>query len=334
MAGRILGPWNPARKATGAADVGAQILFFQNGTTTPTSLYLAYDGTTLSSPVTSATADANGLFATLWVEDDTRVRVRWLDGTGSQVLQVDNVGSSDPDGNANFSRDLGTDGQFQVRGESGVVQLEAGPASPFATGGDLRIGGWAGTALDTLEIDATTVTMGGNYTFPGTVNFAGEPSFNGVEVGTALLAHGTATAVNSIDIPLAAGYGLVQVRVLTNGSSSSYTAQLSSNGGVSYVTTANYDSVSVHLEGAYSKTTATGGTSAPLGSSGVAMGGVLFLESIDVTRRAFSGWIESGDSIRQPLSFALATGGTYDHIRIAWVNPADAAWAVHGVRGL
>lgn len=242
MAGRILGPWNPPRDAAGAIDFDATLEFYENGTLTPKVVYSDY-GLTTSAGVT-ATVGVNGLFPTAWTAD--RVRVIWRNGLGDQVLLVDDVGPSDFAGDNDFVRSFGADGRAQIRAESGVIQWESGNASPSDVGGSARIGGWNGTPLDDLEIDASgAVTAKGDWTFEQTVSFPNEAVFNGYQVGMVLLAHGewggAGTVQPSFSLPTAYNMFRLVIFDLGGAITSAFKLQASANDGASYETASLYD---------------------------------------------------------------------------------------------
>lgn len=89
MAGRIiLGIANPALDANGNVDSGATLTFYQNGTTTPQSIYDAED---LLTPLTNPLAcDAAGRFPAIWAESDAVYSVKWTP-TGETPITYDDI---------------------------------------------------------------------------------------------------------------------------------------------------------------------------------------------------------------------------------------------------
>lgn len=59
-----------------------------------------------------------------------------------------------------FSRTVTGNGRVSITGSGGAVLFRAGDPSPDNSGGTLTIEGWAGTALDTLTLDAASVNAG------------------------------------------------------------------------------------------------------------------------------------------------------------------------------
>jgi hypothetical protein len=93
MAGLLLAqPVFRAVDANGAPMAGAQLQFYQTGTTTPTPVYSsAALSTPLSNPVV---ADSGGLFPPMWLDPTVTYRVQLLTAAGGLVQDIDPAAES------------------------------------------------------------------------------------------------------------------------------------------------------------------------------------------------------------------------------------------------
>lgn len=171
-------------------------------------IYLA-NTTTLASVFTSATlatplinpvvADADGWFPQFFAPLGGLYDALLKDASNVTVATYEALDALGSDSGA-FVRTF--DGS-RISIDSGDIgdgtigtNLEAGDPAPDVIGGVLRIGGWAGTPLDRLDLDATVANFSGN------VNVAGHIEEKGKFLSEVLEGTYTAAAVTSLVIPL------------------------------------------------------------------------------------------------------------------------------------
>lgn len=86
-------PWFQVEDSTGAPRSGAILYFYQAGTTTPITVY--QDAGKLASHGATVTADANGAFAPIWVDNATYKVVLKTSG-GTTIETVDDIAAPAP----------------------------------------------------------------------------------------------------------------------------------------------------------------------------------------------------------------------------------------------
>lgn len=199
-----------AKNANGVIVSGAGLWVYATGTTTPASIFTDEGLTTpASNPLTS---DSAGYFPQFFIASATRVDLQCradVDEVTStllwQALKIDSLGAEDI---ATFLRDFGDDGRVQFIGRDSKTNLEFGDPDGDDVGGTARIGGWNGTPLDDLEVEAAQVDITGNLDVGGDLVVTGDGPFEKI------IGNGTASAASTHNIALPAGYNAYRL-VLT-----------------------------------------------------------------------------------------------------------------------
>jgi hypothetical protein len=242
MAGRILGPWNPALDADGEPISGSTIEFFSNGTLTAKAAYAsAADANAATNPITSQTADAAGRFDPAFGPDDQKYRVRWKDAAGSTIETYDDVEvQGETEGQ---SYDFDSDGRYRVFGAGGKVQIETGDPTGDNTGGDARMGGWDSTQGTTFVLDFADVDVTGGLDVVGNV------TEGGYRLARVLVDSGSETTQASVDITLPATfeeYELILSEVQLDTDRSILACRAGFGAGPTFQTSSNYYSTYVY----------------------------------------------------------------------------------------
>lgn len=191
MAGRLIGAWNPALDSSGDPISGSKLTTWTSGTTTPKPTFTDSSLTVnLTNPVV---ADSAGRFPEIWSADGGTYDLKWTDAGGTQIELFQGIQALGSAASGAIMRDFGADGRFNLESRGGTTYLEGGDPSPDNLGGAMRLGGWEGSQLDILTIDAATVLITG--TLSGTVqrgaiagltlSTAGSSATFGVSVGQA-----------------------------------------------------------------------------------------------------------------------------------------------------
>ena len=252
------GRWQ-ARDASGNAYSGALLYVLDAGGSTPSNIY---SDSSLSTPASNpVVADANGIFP-MWYAPEGSLYDLNLKTSGGVLIRpylaIAAVGSQ----TGSISRDFGTS-RFAARGAGGVTYVEAGDATPDNVGGKMTLGGWAGTQADEIDINAALV------------NVLGRLKENGFRLpGVVRTAAGTFSGATSVVIPLTndptgvRAWDIEIIDLLTTGNPESFQLTFSYDGGVSYVTSAVYRSVTLY---AYATTSAVTGTGAAGGNAQVGL---------------------------------------------------------------
>lgn len=172
--------------------VGGTLTIYLAGTTTPADIFLdAALTSSCTNPTSGADAsDAAGWFPDIFAAEGTSVDVILKTSGGTTLETWDDLPFVGAD-TGDFSRVVSGNGRFEITGSGGAVRLRAGDPSPDNVGGAIVVEGWAGTQLDTAEIDAAETNFTGNMT-------VGSKKLPGVVEIEAT----TFTAVTSVDIPL------------------------------------------------------------------------------------------------------------------------------------
>lgn len=191
-----------AEDSDGTPLSGAKLYVYTAGTTTPITLYAtsALDpGSTLTNPVV---ADSAGRFAQIFVAEGLLVDIvekRSDDTTVATYEDVLTVGAE----TGSFERDF-TNSRVKISGAGGVVSIEAGDGSPDDIGGQMRLGGWASTQADSIELDAAATTTTGTFTSEGVIEgTVGLKAFGGMKVAEMVQVTGSWSSAAQVDIPLA-----------------------------------------------------------------------------------------------------------------------------------
>lgn len=236
--------------------------FYTAGTTT---LANVYRDSGLSSAMTNPTsgsdsADANGWFPQVFASEGANFDIILKTSGGSTLasyLSVAAIGAQ----SGSLSRDF-TNSRFAASGTSGIVSLEAGDPTGDNVGGKMRVGGWAGTQADDIELDGVLVNVTGRLKerskkIPGTV-----------------YTEATATAAATLDITLPndpAGVACWDIDILrlTTSADASLSMTISVNSGASFYTGAtDYQYNRLNVVGAVvDAATSAGAANIPLTST-------------------------------------------------------------------
>lgn len=199
-----------AKDSNGVIVSGAGLWVYATGTTTPADIFTDDARTTpASNPLTS---DSAGYFAQFFIASSTTVDLQCRadadDNTSTllwQALKIDSLGAEDV---ATFIRDFGDDGRVQFVGRDSQINLEFGDPDGDDIGGTGRIGGWAGTQADTIEVDAAQTNVTGD------VDVTGDLEFGGVGPVNKIIATETRTTAATQDIELPTGYDCYELELI------------------------------------------------------------------------------------------------------------------------
>jgi hypothetical protein len=165
-----------------------------------------------------------------------------------------------------FSRTVTGNGRVSITGSAGAVLFRAGDPSPDNSGGTLTIEGWAGTALDTLTLDATAVNAGSSS---GALKENSKKLFGVVQTEATTF---TTAATVDIELPnLPTGVRKYEIEFfdLTNSASMQPRGRLSFDSGGTYKSgAADYTFSGMYYDVAtnvYALTSSAGATSFELG---------------------------------------------------------------------
>lgn len=224
-----------AESAAGVRLSGAKLYIYEQGTGILADVFSDVDKTVpLANPVV---ADINGVFPLIYGTENVYVDADLKTSGDVDVRSYTDVPLLSAENTSVFLRDMGINGRAQMRGDSGVIQLEFGNESGDDIGGSARIGGWSGTPLDDLEIDATAITVTGDETIQGGLQVDGS-----ITTSDGLLDLVTANAAASgttIDIALpddtnAWELDLINWSIPDLSGGVTITARLSFDGGATY----------------------------------------------------------------------------------------------------
>lgn len=206
-----------------------------------------YTSATLATPLTNPIpVSAGGVFAQIYAPLGTQFDIALLNGTGGLVRQwlaVDALGSD-----ANTFERIFSGARVQLHagdiGDGTIgLNFEAGDPSPDDIGGTMRIGGWAGTSLDRLDIEAVHTNISGDVEVLGGVDVS---AVRGISEGGRKLSEvvfvpaTTFTAVSTVDIaltnlPTGTREWIIDFwDVLMGTTTTGFLARLSYDGGVTY----------------------------------------------------------------------------------------------------
>jgi hypothetical protein len=181
------------RDTAGAPVNGGKLRIYTANTT---SLANVYSDTAQTVPlVNPVAADSLGYLPDIFLSDSTNYDCAELTAGGVVIRAYDDVPAVGSDGST-FVKDF-TGSRFQLRNSAGVLQMETGDPVGDNSGGKGRLGGWAGTQGDELEIDYGSTTITGSAQIDGTLTVGG----SSVALDN-VIASGTATASSTLDIPL------------------------------------------------------------------------------------------------------------------------------------
>ncbi|MCR5881188.1 hypothetical protein [Phenylobacterium sp. J367] len=141
---------------------GGKLRLYDAGTTNLTPVFSDAGLTTpLTNPVVAA---SNGWLPMIYAAEGTAVDGAFLDASNN-VLSGQSFEDSVfvGDNSGDIERDFGANGRFSVNADTGgMPNVEFGDPTGDDTGGEGRIGGWAGTQGDALELDFATVSSTGS----------------------------------------------------------------------------------------------------------------------------------------------------------------------------
>ena len=199
-----------AENANGVIVSGAGLWVYQTGTTTPANIFT--DEALTAPAANPLESNSAGYFAQFFIASSTRVDLQCradADNATStllwQALKIDSLGAEDA---STFLRDFGDDGRVQFIGRDNKTNLEFGDPSGDDVGGTARIGGWNGTPLDDLEIEAAQADITGNLDVGGNLIVTGNGPFEKI------IGNGTAAPASTHNIALPSGYNAYRL-VLT-----------------------------------------------------------------------------------------------------------------------
>lgn len=229
---------------SGNAFPGALLYVYQNSAfTTPAELFstatLAQVGGSgdMANPVVAA---SDGRFPTVFIEEDSVVYWRMTDANGDLLQEVEAV-KGVPGSPLGINLDFGDDGRFKVEGQGGIVQMEMGDPTGDESGGDMRLGGWAGTQATSLEIDVAEVTVSGDQTTQGDHVVDGDFTFAGGQTADLVISEGTLAAAATQAIEFPAGYDIYELDlVFTTLGAGTISAVVSYDNGATYKSTNEY----------------------------------------------------------------------------------------------
>lgn len=155
----------PRLRVTTAAGVpvsGGKLRLYDANTTNLTSVFTDAGLTTpLTNPIVAA---SDGYLPQFFAIEGTTVDGAFLTAadveiTGQAFVDAVFVGQN----TGTIERDF-TNSRLKMSGAAGEVNFEAGDPSPDNVGGTLRLGGWAGTQGDALELDFAAINTTGTLT--------------------------------------------------------------------------------------------------------------------------------------------------------------------------
>lgn len=199
----LIGPWQRATDSANAVVSGAKLRIYEQGTTTLATVY-SDDG--LTTPASNPlTADSAGWFDLVYATQDQLFDIRVETATGgaasTPIKSWSDQPALGPEGSS-LLRDF-INARFKVSASSGVVNIEVGDPDPDNTGGSMRLGGWAETQADDIEIDAAAITTTGPLSVGGALSTTGVITENGKKLpGVIQTPATTFTTASTVDIPL------------------------------------------------------------------------------------------------------------------------------------
>lgn len=158
------GRWR-AQDDSGNAYNGATLTVYQAGTTTPASIYT--DANLSIASANPLTSTANGYFAQWYAAQGSLFDVEVRTAGGVLLRRVESIpGLGATSGASTWDF---TSARFQARASgTATVNVEAGDPVGDDTGGQMRIGGWNGSQLVSLNLDTAEATISGKK-LPGVV---------------------------------------------------------------------------------------------------------------------------------------------------------------------
>lgn len=217
---RLYDARNIAWGSTGLLLSGARLYTFDSvSTTTPKATY-ADNGLTVSNGA-YVEADSSGVFPPIYGAANEQYYCVLKDSAGNTIDEIPDVAMLGPDSSSTFLKDLGVNGRFLVSGSGGVVNIETGNAIGDDIGGTARIGGYAGTQGDALELDYAAVTTTGPVSVAGSVtssgaliSTSGAVTLQGItQAVPRALVRSSATAAANTDITLDSAYEEWEIRI-------------------------------------------------------------------------------------------------------------------------
>lgn len=281
-----------ALDSSGNAYVGATLTVYTAGTTTPASIYRDASLTVaMTNPTTGADkSGADGYFPQVFAAEGQTFDVVVKNSSGTTLWSLVNVPSLGSE-TGTFTRDFGSGGRLRAAGSAGVVRVEGGDPTGDDIGGQITIGGYAGTQADVVKLDGLSVDTTGTFTENGKglqgVVYTPKTAFTAVSTVVIALPNNP-VGVLAWDIDI---FGVT----LSAGGNLSLTA--STNGGSSYLAAGyGYDLIK-STAGAVSATSGAGTATFPLANS---------MGSVGTIR----GRLHIYSSQMDGLSFGADTGST------------------------
>jgi len=198
--------------ATGSILAGAKLYLYDSvATTTPKA---AYTDSALTIPhAFPIVADSSGVFAQIYASAGATYHAILKTSAGVTIQTFENWQALGAEDNGTFEKDFGANGRLQAYGSGGVVQLEAGNAVGDDVGGSLAIGGWDGTVLDSLTVNALATTVNGSVSVLGDMVSTGLVDGASSTTFWVKLVSGAITAAATTDIALSSGYNSFRLEI-------------------------------------------------------------------------------------------------------------------------
>ena len=222
MAGRIiLGIANPSLDANGLVAAGSTIAVYQNGTTTPVSIYT---GPTLATPLANPlTCDSAGRFPQIWCAADQAYSIKWTTPTGSPIT-YDNIEAVIYSGSVpSFSTGLKTDTVFELTSTRGVAVQGATGGLDANTGyvGEYRsatqVAGSPVSLTTDVASNITSVSLpAGDWLVSGVVTYGGGTSTNVVKLRSSISQSSAGAGTSGTPSRITSNYGSSGVALFIN----------------------------------------------------------------------------------------------------------------------
>lgn len=215
----------------------ATLRFYETGTTTLASIFTS---DTLLTPLGNPVpASAGGVFPQVFAPLGQVFDIALLDENGVKVrewLSTDSIGTDSGDFVRDFAGSRVSIGSGDIGDGTIGTNLEFGDPSPDDIGGTARIGGWASTRGDRLDLDFTTVNANNDLNVLGHLEEKGKPISEVLEATYTVAA--TASFVIALpDLPANVREWEIDMIDLYGQSSATYLeAVFSYDGGVTFKT--------------------------------------------------------------------------------------------------
>lgn len=257
----LVGPGTRVFDANGNLISGGKIRVYEANTTTLASIYSdAALSSALSNPCVANSAGwpASGSTPVQIFAASGSYDVAFLDASNNVLASFEDVPTVGEDA-AEIDRVVSGNGRIKITGSAGSVLIQAGSPSPDNTGGALVIEGWAGTQLDTLELDAAAANVSGNLDVDGTLTASGGKSIDVV------LASGAQSAATNLDLELTGSHRsyTLELSEIIASTGTALFLRVSTDNGSTYLSTSIYDNMYQTMStSSVTPGGATGGTAA------------------------------------------------------------------------